>query len=1844
MDEPSNNSGSPVAEAYEFPSLTVLKETHMELLRQEPRVEGDEITPKFLNRVKTFMRRASATGRILEDDVERGIAQTLLSYWVTVLYRHGIPEDSMPASFLIELDDTAGRDLDDSQCPYRGFAAYSESSAHLFFGRTHVIDDWIAALKKKPVLVVLGASGAGKTSLIRAGLLPALKKDRVPGSADWEVKEVTLSKENPRKDLRSAMEVVVQRTRALLVIHRLDGLFLSCDRAVGREMMDALHSWVTEPGTDRHIVVSARLKLAGVLTSRLRESKLAKVGTTVFIPPFDARELRAVIERPAEQIGLRFEEGLVDTLINDFLGDPAALALLQFMLLKLWDARERNRITWAAYEACGGGMRVVEQTAESVYHAAEFDERDRDLVKTIFVRLVRPSLTAELVSESVPMSALASTPDEGRRVEKIIDRFEKARLLQLRKDLVGGQFVEVSHEALLRKWPRMLEWLEDSRLEMLQKQRVSMAAAQWREQGRDRSALWTGVLLASALSIREQLSVDEMKFVDASVKAANRRRLRNRILIAAGFVILVLLATREYYLGKKTEAALNLERAERLVKAGDPAGAFIFFQQAASVDPDLLGANSEWHKLRVSTTLRQLPRLVELRHLPELELAELSPDGTFLLGATRKGDPQKKESEGAVRIWRLDAGAPSEGVDLLKDHLYGAVKGVAIHPNPSFPLVAVAVSSPKREGELAPGGKILVFNAKTREQVGKTIPFPDSVPEQVRFHPGNSKLLLVLSRDSEGHRVDRAGVWNYMTGDPEKIFGADEGNPRLDEPVNWIAFSDDGALAVIAGGDLSDRTGMAKGKVWVWDWKWGKTVALPHEGGPISFVEFDSSEGLPAHGESGSNFHQLRLVTAEQSGDGSSGAARVWSVRKVENAPLQEEDVSALTRPFLHRAAVLSARFSPDGRFIASAGRDRTARLWHIETQKEVLTFRHDGDVFDVEFSPDGRLLATGGRDRVARIWEVATGRLVMPPLYHSETVSKVAFSNDGRRLVTTSKHLARIWETEPREPEAHLLDLDSPILSAVSGDGQRLLTVDRKEDHEEKNVELWNSRTGDVVASRNEENVTGVALDRDGSRMAIACHGAGVRIFDVTSTEDKTETGELSQFKLSTSRDISILAFDADAERVAAVLPGDSSGKSEVAICDLEEQTLLRLGGTDENPIEEVLFGPKGNLLLAISNEVRADRRGRAILWNLDDPTQPPAKLYHDTVISCAAFSRDGKWLLTGGTDDDARLWKLPIEEGYKGEVLKKDSSQPDSHTHTADVTSVIFSPDSTMALTGSKDQTAILWRLGDDGKARQVTVLRHEASVRNISFSSDGELILTASDEPALRLWNASDAELIALLSPKGEVAQSGFGTENDSLFAVVQEFTREVASTKALNSGGTKSIREIRPTTWNLKPYDLKEPENLARLLAARQLESADLHLPPWMEFAEGTVLAARQLISGDRSKRKALENAPTGNLPELWREVKGDRKLLGSDQRSPVSYHDDEAKECEILNQGFAEAWHLGKLLDKLPKDSANIDERAKLLLRRAKAIQNAPNRLYGLTSALSDLEEAMKLGRNGVDDHARIGKVYLELGKWDPAIKALQRAAELDPKNPERQINLGEAYAGTRNFKGAKEAFEKAGELAQANKPERDIAPARLAFTALLSTDWNKYEEECKRIQDQNPNDWASYALLWPSVLTEYFGDDENFLGKVEECARIWCDDDPGNYYRRNTYGAALYRAGKFKEAITELETSRALHIAETASKLSNDYDQLIRVQTSPTPEGRPVDWVFLAMANAKLDRRTEAWDWMRKLLVMPQFKDRQGVPTDVKDKRPVPYDSLALELLFDEAYTLLRSQSARQSQ
>ncbi len=235
------------------------------------------------------------------------------------------------------------------------------------------------------------------------------------------------------------------------------------------------------------------------------------------ITPMGAKELREAIEEPAKKIGLRFEEGVVEALLQDVLGEEAALPLLQFTLLKLWERRERNRVTWEAYRKLGGGRQALARAADEFFDGLIHEEQVT--AKRLLLKMVRPGAGLEVTSNRVRRVDLYTKAEARDRIERVLEKFLRARLLKLTKgDTEEDDQIEVAHEALVRNWPRLVGWLDEVRADLRVRQRLTAAAEQWLRLGKDPSALRRGRLLQESLEY-DDLNELEAEFVQASREA-----------------------------------------------------------------------------------------------------------------------------------------------------------------------------------------------------------------------------------------------------------------------------------------------------------------------------------------------------------------------------------------------------------------------------------------------------------------------------------------------------------------------------------------------------------------------------------------------------------------------------------------------------------------------------------------------------------------------------------------------------------------------------------------------------------------------------------------------------------------------------------------------------------------------------------------------------------------------------------------------------------------------------------------------------------------------------------------------------------------------------------------------------------------------------------------------------------------------------------------------------------------------------------------------------------------------------------------------------------------------------
>jgi serine/threonine protein kinase len=442
--------------------------------------------------------------------------------------------------------------------PYKGLRAFQESDAEDFYGRQALINELIARLKQdvkySRFLAVVGPSGSGKSSVVKAGLLPALRQGALPGSEQWfiidmlprthpvEELDINLSRisVNPNVNvsqqllrderglLRCARMILPKEDGELLIIvDQFEELFtLAEDKSEASHFMDLIYSSVTDAHSQVRVIITLRADFYDRPLMYPDFSNLLKDRTSLVIP-LSTSELEDAIRGPAERVGAVLEKGLVPAVITDVVDQPGALPLLQYALMEMFELRDGRRLTTRAYQSIGGVPGALSRRAEAVF--SDLDDDEKDTARQMFLRLVTLGEGAEDTRRRVLRSELESLP--ATSLSKVIKYFDRARLLSFDRDPnTRDSTVEVAHEALLKEWHRLKIWLDESRADLHMQRILASAAADWMSADQDSSFLLRGSRLAQFEDWIEvstiSLTTEEQIYLPACLEA---RQVREKV-------------------------------------------------------------------------------------------------------------------------------------------------------------------------------------------------------------------------------------------------------------------------------------------------------------------------------------------------------------------------------------------------------------------------------------------------------------------------------------------------------------------------------------------------------------------------------------------------------------------------------------------------------------------------------------------------------------------------------------------------------------------------------------------------------------------------------------------------------------------------------------------------------------------------------------------------------------------------------------------------------------------------------------------------------------------------------------------------------------------------------------------------------------------------------------------------------------------------------------------------------------------------------------------------------------------------------------------------------------------
>ena len=1246
------------------------------------------------------------------------------------VHLHKLTERHVPRS---ESPGTSTPAIWKSGSPFRGLRTFEFEHAKVFFGRTKAVADILQILRERAsrgraFVLVFGMSGGGKSSVLRAGVLPMLSQPGViEGVALWRraifrasastgdlfdglasallreaalpmlkkeadsaVELAQILRDSPKGSValvkmaltRVAAEFSLKtketstiQAKLVLVIDQMEEIFTS--DGVTHEMRERFLDVIDAFARSGWVWVLAAMR--SDYYSRCSEHRVltalkAGGGDYDLLPP-SAAEMGQMIRVPARAAGLRFEEDPASTeQLDDALRDaacehPEILPLLEFTLDGLYERRDEDGLlTFEAYRQLGGVEGCLARQAEQVFEGLPAN-----------VQAALPRVLDALVhfdqdnEESIGRKPVKWDSVITPEAKTLIEAFVEARLFITELADDGSAIVVVAHEALFRQWPRVRNWVNANRELLRIHARVANAARQWRNQSKSPDFLLpTGKPLEEGESLLTEgleLGTGETEFITASIDKARRIKQMKRAVVAVLAVLTVFAGTAAVIAIDQRQVAL--ERAERVL-----------------AEQSKVLAESARHAIESGNITEAI--LLALKALP-----------SDLANPKR---PYVSEAESALYY------AVSRPRELLRLRHDADILQAAFSPDGTR-LVSASIDHTAR-----------IWALDSDQELARLSHDGDVNHAEFNF---DASQIVTASSDNT------ARIWDSATGNEIRRL-------NHENDVELAKFNPDGTRVVTASKDKTTR---------LWDTASGKELARMVHDQSVTDVTFNSVG--------------TRILTASRD-----NAARLWDAengtllkrfvhqKEVHSAIFSPDERRILTlspndavylwdtnsgdKPVrFHHGSVLhtSIAFSPDGGRLLTAGMDHTARVWDTLSGDQLATLSHNSYVQQATFSPDGKRILTASADNSARIWDGVTYAEVAR-LGHAGSVSLASFSPDGRLIVTGSDDATvRLWDAELARKQVRLPHGNSVNWAEFDADGRRIVTAS-----DDGTACLWETESGKKLTCLQHPNaVRHVRFSPDAARLVTAEVGGTARLWDVDTGDELAQLTHRGPVLYAEFGGNGELVVTAGYDKTAAIWRPNSQRTPD----------RLMHGGK----VNHATVSPNGKMIATAS----ADRT--ACLWDAESGTNL-ACMVHPSEVWQIAFSPDSARLVTASGDNVARLWDTDTAD------------QITQLTHRGTVNFVAFSPSGDLVATASSDKTAMIWRPSGDAGALRLT---HDDIVYSAMFSADGKRVVTASLDKTVRLWDAETGEELDRWRHEVRVDYAVFDPHGRYVVSVAQDSAR-------------------------------------------------------------------------------------------------------------------------------------------------------------------------------------------------------------------------------------------------------------------------------------------------------------------------------------------------------------------------------------------------------------------------------------------------------------------------------------
>lgn len=1149
-------------------------------------------------------------------------------------------------------------------CPYRGLLPFDQAHAEVFCGRQRLTAELMVKLAGRlsgpAMLIVSGASGAGKSSLLQAGLLPALAAGmQLEGSDRWARVMMTPGAD-PLTELATRLaalsgrdaatvrrELAAAPGQAHLMVgqaigasaatngarHRADGqpgrLVLVVDQfeevftlnpggdAGQQAFIAALSAAATRPSGPRGeppalVVIAVRGDFWARCAAHPALARVMQDGLFV-VGPMTQPELREAINGPAAAAGLQIDANLADIILTDLhaAGQEEAegiLPLLSQAMMLTWGRREGNRLTVRGYNETGGVARSVESGAEAVYEA--LPDAGQQIAREVFQALVLVSPDGQLARRTIPRADLCPerTGPARRAVDNVLEAFAGSRLLVL-----DGDTAQIAHDVLLRAWPRLRGWLESDQASWILYAQLQEDAGQWAEHGRDSSFLYRGSQLAGVEQAAARWTADPARYP----------------------------ALTEDQSGFLAASSRNAARGTRIRRAAVLTLALLLIASVAGV---AVATQAD----RTANQQRNVAISNQLAAQSE-KLDETNPVTAASLAAA---------------AWKLDP--TPEAQTALLDALAQPERGTVTAASGSITGLAFSADG-KRVATATDTGAAQVWDMATHREIGKPLTIPEIQVAGVRAITFNQDGMAIAFH---GGADGPSQFWNITKrsaiGSPFQI---------ADNPMGGGIFSPDGKLVA---------TGAVNGDLGLLD------VATHHETGipipnadPLAFSPDGKLLAMTAQiGETAGDGVQLMEVATERM----VGPVRRGPVNNTADAAFSPNGkVIAVTGPnsvtFWNVAsghaigtplpvAAGQIFYSPNGKFLATMSAAGT-NLWDAATHQELGGTMAPDATSILGFSPDSTMLATADGATVS-FWDLAVSRQIGAVIHGAET--PVAFSPNGRVLASATTHGVGLWNVATHREMGAPLAADHPQTPedmAFSPDGKILATGAGA-------PQLWN------VATRGQLSGPSPGAQSGAGALGFTAKGKYLAFADGRKTWlwDMDASRIAGQATISGFAGAASELFSPDGSVLATVgQKGDEFATAIRQVRLFSTATHREMGGPltlGVVPINGVAFSPDSKTIATASDT-------GVVIWDVATQRQAGTPLDVGVgPVQTVAFSPDGMILATGGQDGTIRLWDVASHEQIGSPLVVNNNA----------VDTIAFSPDGTL-LAAANGTSTRLWGL---------------------------------------------------------------------------------------------------------------------------------------------------------------------------------------------------------------------------------------------------------------------------------------------------------------------------------------------------------------------------------------------------------------------------------------------------------------------------------------------------------------------------------------------------------------------